>query len=105
MAFHSTGDASIGLCLGLFQKLSIEKPTEENNQQSDHYRCTDEFGQRELPAQERQHDDAEFEDKIGRAHFERHGSRKVGALAEYTPADRHACIPPSHPPCPHSDAL
>jgi hypothetical protein len=26
--FHSTGDASIGLCLGLFQKLSIEKPAE-----------------------------------------------------------------------------
>jgi hypothetical protein len=57
---YSTCDASIGLRLGLFEKLSTEKPTEEKNQQSDHDRCADEFGQRELPAQERQHIDAEL---------------------------------------------
>src|SRR5882672_4750269 len=31
VAFHATFDASIGLRLGLFEKVSIEKPPEEKN--------------------------------------------------------------------------
>jgi hypothetical protein len=92
VAFHSTGDASIGLCLGLFQKLATEKPTEEKNQQSDHDRRADEFGQRELPAQEHQHDNGEFNDEIGGGHFERHGGGEIGALAEQRAGERHGCI-------------
>jgi hypothetical protein len=36
----------------------------------------------ELPAQEHQHDDREFGDEIGGGHFEYHGCREIGALAE-----------------------
>ena len=90
--FHSTGDAFVGLHLGLFEKLTAKKPTEQNNQQSDHDRCADEFGQRELPAQERQHDDAEFDDEIGGGHFERHGRGEISALAEQRASNRYGRI-------------
>jgi len=90
--FHSTGDALIGLRFGLLQKLPAEKPTEKKNQQSDHDRCADEFGQRELPAKERQHDNAEFGDEIGGRHLERHGSGEIGALPEQGAGERHGRI-------------
>ncbi len=92
MAFHPAGDASIGLCLGLFQELSIEKPAEEQNQQSDHNWRADKLGQRELPAQKHQHDSAEFDDEIGGGHFKGHGGGEIGALAEQRAGKRHGSI-------------
>ena len=32
------------------------------------------------PAQKRQHNDAEFDDEIGRGHFKRHGGGEVGSV-------------------------
>jgi hypothetical protein len=52
------------------------------DQENDHERCADEFGQRELPAQEHQHDDAQLDDEIGGSHLERHRGREMRALAE-----------------------
>jgi hypothetical protein len=92
VAFHSTFDAPVGLCLGLVQKLAIEQPTEEKNQQPDHDRCADKLGQRDLPVQECQHNDAEFEDKISGGHFKRHGRGEIGALAKQRTSNCHSRI-------------
>jgi hypothetical protein len=46
----------------------------------------------ELPAEKRQHDDAEFGDEIGGRHLERHGGGAIGALAEQRTGERHGCI-------------
>jgi len=53
MAFHAAGNALVRLFLGLFEKVPAEKHPEEKGQENDHERRADEFGQRELPAQER----------------------------------------------------
>jgi hypothetical protein len=68
--------------LGLFEKVSAEKHPEKQDQEDDHQWCADEFGERQLPAQERQRDDAELEDEIGGSHLERHRGREMCALAE-----------------------
>jgi hypothetical protein len=82
VAFHATHDAFVGLLLSLFEKVPVEKHSEEKDQQDNHDRGADEFRQGELPTQQRRHDDAEFEDEIGGSHFECHRSREVRALAE-----------------------
>jgi hypothetical protein len=62
----------------------------------------DEFCQRELPAQERQHDDAEFDDEISGCHFKRHGCGEIGTFAEQRAGKRHGCIRARRRRCRHS---
>lgn len=45
---------------------------------------TDKLRDRELPSEEHQHDDAEFENQIRRCHLERYGGGEVGALGSAT---------------------
>jgi len=92
VTFHAAGNALVCLFLCFFDKVPAEKHPEEKDQQDDHERCADEFGQRELPAQERHDDDAELEDKIGGSHLERHRGREMRALAEERTGERHCRI-------------
>ena|SRR6516162_1256704 len=69
-----------------------EKCSEEKDQYDHHHRRADEFGQGELPAQKRHDDDTEFENEIGRSHFERHRSREIRTLAEDRAGKRHGRI-------------
>src|SRR6516225_4687641 len=73
---------SVGLFLGLCEKVPAEKPPEEEDQEDDHQRCADDFSQRQLPAQQRHHDDAELQDEIGGSHLKCHCGREMRALAE-----------------------
>jgi hypothetical protein len=87
-----------------FDHLGDFKPTEEKNQQCDHDGCADEFGQRELPAQEREHDDAKFGDEIGGRHLKRHRRGEIGALAEQRTGKRHGGIRARRRGCPQSES-
>ena len=69
-----------------------EKCSEEKDQYDHHHRRADEIGQGELPAQKRHDDDTEFENEIGRSHFERHRSREIRTLAEDRAGKRHGRI-------------
>ena len=69
-----------------------EKCSEEKDQEDDHQRCADDFSERQLPAQKRHDDDTEFENEIGRSHFERHRSREIRTLAEDRAGKRHGRI-------------
>jgi hypothetical protein len=92
VAFHAAGNALVRLVLGLFEKVPAEKHPEEKGQENDHERRADEFGQRELPAKERQRDDAELDDEIGGSHLERHRGREMGALAKNRAGERHCRV-------------
>jgi hypothetical protein len=92
VAFHAAGNALVRLFLGLFEKVPREKHPEEKGQENDHERCADEFGQRELPAQQHQHDDAELDDEIGGSHLERHRSCEIRALAKDRAGERHCRV-------------
>ena len=92
MAFHAAGNALTRLDLGFFEKVLGQKRPKKNHQEDDHQRCAHEFSQRQLPAQQSQHDDAELEDEIGGGHFERHGGHEVRALAEDRTSKRHGRV-------------
>ena len=82
VTFHAAGNALVRLFPGLFEKVLAEKPPEEKDQENDHERCADDFGQRELPTQEHQHDDAELEDEIGGGYLKGHCGREIRSVAE-----------------------
>jgi len=77
---------------GFFEKVRAEEHPEEKDQENHHERGTDEFGQCQLPAQERYDDDAELEDEIGGSHLECHRGREIRALAEDRAGKRHCGV-------------
>ena len=92
MAFHAAGNALIRLDLGWLEKVLGEKRPEQKDQEREHQRRADEFGQCQLPAQERHHDYAELDDEIGGGHLKRHRGREMCALAEDRTGKRHSRV-------------
>jgi hypothetical protein len=78
--FHPTHPTPLGLALCLGDHRSAEGYAEQPPQKHDHDRAADEFGRRELPAEEDGHDDAEFDDQVGRGEFEYDGRGEVAPL-------------------------
>jgi hypothetical protein len=92
MTFHTARDSLFGLFLRLLEKVSIEEHPEEKDQQDDHDRGADEFSQGDLPTQQHEHDNAEFEDEIGGGHFEGHRGGEVRAFAEDRAGQSHGRV-------------
>ena len=92
MTFHTARDSLFGLFLRPLEKVSIEEAPEEKDQQDDHDRRADEFSQGDLPTQQHEHDNAEFEDEIGGGHFEGHRGGEVRAFAEDRAGQSHGRV-------------
>ena len=92
MSLHAAGDPAVRLALRVADQPRTQEHPEQEDEDGDHDRRTDRLGGHELPPQQHDHDDAEFEHQIGGSHFERHRRGKIGALAEHRPGERDGRI-------------
>ena len=92
MTFHYTSEAFISLFSCLLNDFGCEKHSKQHRHDRDHQRSAQELRQRELPAEKDRHNDAQLNDEIGRAEFERHCRGKVCALAEQSTRDCHCGV-------------
>src|SRR6266536_1402747 len=60
-----------------------------HRQQQDHQRPADELGEREPPAQQERHDDAQLDDEVGGGDLEGHRGGEVRSLPDQRPGQRH----------------
>jgi len=63
VALHRSSDPLVGL-VRAFDQVAAGPPSEQHHQNGDHQRRADELGERELPAEQDDHDDPELDDEI-----------------------------------------
>jgi hypothetical protein len=92
MSLHAAYQPEIGLSFRLGDPLPRHDGAQHDGHQRNHYQASCELGGDELPPDQDDHNDAEFDDQIGRGELERHRRDEIGPLTKYRTGQRDSRV-------------